>query len=57
MKKTIFGMAMIFSMALCSCGNSCGTECADVDSTAVDTCVVDTCAADTLAADTVADVL
>lgn len=53
MKKTIFAFlfAIMFSMAIGSCGNGTGTA-TDVDSTAVDT--VDTVLVDTVVADTVA---
>lgn len=53
MKKTIFAFlfAIMFSMAIGSCGNGKGTA-TDVDSTAVDT--VDTVLVDTVVADTVA---
>lgn len=53
MKKTIFAFlfAIMFSMAIGSCGNGTGTA-TDVDSTAVDT--IDTIAVDTVVLDTVA---
>lgn len=53
MKKTIFAFlfAIMFSMAIGSCGNGTGTA-TDIDSTAVDT--LDTVLVDTVVADTVA---
>lgn len=57
MKKTFFGMmfAIMFGMALSSCGNGAATVAStDVDSTAVDTVLVDTLVVDSVAADTVA---
>lgn len=56
MKKTIFTFlfAIMFGMAIGSCGNGTGTA-TDVDSTAVDSVeVVDSFAVDSVAADTVA---
>lgn len=55
MKKTIFGMtfAMMFGMALVSCGNATGSA-TDVDSLAVDTALVDTMAVDSMSVDSVA---
>ena len=57
MKKTFFGMmfAIMFGMALSSCGNGAATVAStDVDSTAVDTVMVDSMAVDSVVADTVA---
>ena len=55
MRKTIFAFlfAIMFSMAIGSCGNGTGTA-TDVDSTAVDTTVVDSLVVDSVVADTVA---
>ena len=56
MRKTIFAFlfAIMFSMAIGSCGNGTSTA-TDVDSTVVDSIeVVDSFAVDSVAADTVA---
>ena len=59
MRKTIFSLvfAIMFGMALCSCGNGATGAATDVDSTAVDSAaveVVDTTVVDSVVADTVA---
>lgn len=56
MKKTIFAFifAIMFSMAIGSCGNGTGTATNSVDSVAVDTMynvAIDSIAADTVAVD------
>ncbi len=57
MRKTIFifAFAIMFSMALGSCGNGATGAATDVDSVAVveDTTVVDSVVADTVAVDSV----
>ena len=54
MKKTIFAFcfAIMFSMALGSCGNCAGAA-TDADSTTVDSAVVDSVVADTVALDSI----
>lgn len=56
MRKTIFAFlfAIMFSMAIGSCGNGTGTATEGVDSTAVDTVLVDSMTVDSIAVDTVA---
>ena len=56
MRKTIFAFmfAIMFSMALGSCGNGATVAATDEDSTAVDTMVVDSLVVDSVVADTVA---
>ena len=55
MRKTIFSLvfAIMFGMALCSCGNGTTGATIGSDSLSVDTAVVDTLAADTVAIDSV----